>query len=54
MFDVVVPFALNKSDVSALDWARLGFTAPSGTQLRWLAAMQRASRAGATCGGARR
>jgi hypothetical protein len=49
-FDVGVRFALSKFDVSSLDWARLGFTEPSGPQLRWLAAVQRASRAGATWG----
>jgi hypothetical protein len=51
-FDVGVPFALNKRDVTSLDWAKLGFTQPSGPQLRWLAAVQRASRAGATWGAA--
>ena len=47
-FEVAVPFALNTSDVTSLGWAKLGFTQPSGSQLRWLAAVQRASRAGAT------
>jgi hypothetical protein len=47
-FDLGVLFALNKSDVTSLDWAKLGFTAPIGPQVRWLAAVQSATRAGAT------
>ena len=49
-FDVGVPVVLNKTDVTTLDWAKLGFTQPVDSQLRWLAAVQRASRAGATWG----
>jgi hypothetical protein len=49
-FDVGVPFAFNKSDVTWLDWAKLGFTRPSGPQLRWPAVVQRATRAGASWG----
>jgi hypothetical protein len=49
-FDLGVPFALNKSDVTSLDWAKLGFTQPIGPQVRWLAAIQQATRAGATWG----
>jgi hypothetical protein len=47
-FDLGVPFALNKSDVTSLDWAKLGFTQPIGSQARWLAAVQQVTRAGAT------
>jgi hypothetical protein len=47
-FDLGTPFALNKSDVTSLDWAKLGFTQPIHPQLRWLAAVQQATRAGAT------
>ena len=51
-FDIGVPFRLNRSDVTSLDWPKLGFTRPVGPQLMWLAAVQRATRAGATWGGA--
>jgi hypothetical protein len=47
-FDLGVSFPLNKSDVTSLDWAKLGFTLPVGPQVRWLAAVQQATRAGAT------
>jgi hypothetical protein len=47
-FDLAVPFALNKSDVTSFDWAKLGFTLPIGPQVRWLAAVQQATGAGAT------
>jgi hypothetical protein len=47
-FDLGVLFALTKSDVTSLDWAKLGFTLPIGPQVRWLAAVQSVTRAGAT------
>jgi hypothetical protein len=47
-FDLGVPFVLNKSDVTSLDWAKLGFAQPIGPQVRWLAAVQQATCAGAT------
>jgi hypothetical protein len=46
--DLGVLFALNESDVTSLDWAQLGFTQPIGPQVRWLVAVQQATRAGAT------
>jgi hypothetical protein len=46
--DLCAPFALNKIDVTALDWAKLGFTQPIGPQVRWLATVQSVTRAGAT------
>ena len=47
-FDLGVLFALNESDVTSLDWARLGFAPPIGPQVKWLVAVQQATRAGAT------
>ena len=47
-FELGVPFALSNSDVTSLDWAKLRFTQPSGSQVRWLAAVQQVTRAGAT------
>jgi len=47
-FELGVPFAPNNSDVTSRDWAKLGFTQPSGLQVRWLDAVQQVTRAGAT------
>jgi hypothetical protein len=47
-FDLGIPFALNERDVTSLDWAKLGFALPVGPQVRWLAAVQQATRSGAT------